>query len=171
MRRTSAFAASLLILLVSAGARAEQAVLALGVSPEYSVLRPDGAAHGTGAGLHAEYGVDEYLNLRFVAGYDRYWADNDEALHSVRFGLGATYGLDNTEVVPFLSVGIGGFVSIDEQVDYDLDFGGAFGLGFDWLILDSFSLGLEATYHALFTDIERVMATLGIRINWRIDVM
>jgi len=166
--------ASLLLVLLTAGiAGAEESVLALGLSPEYSILRPDdNESHGVGAGVHAEYGVDEYLNLRFVLGYDHHWLDGPDTLHNLRLCAGATYGLDNTEVVPYLAVGIGVYAAIEGDADdYELDFGGSFGFGFDWVVLDTLALGIEAMYHALFTDIKRVMATFGLRVSYRIDVL
>ncbi|NOZ87578.1 MAG: porin family protein [Deltaproteobacteria bacterium] len=153
---------------------AEEDILTIQVSPEYSVEKKDSSTwHGIGCALDIDYGIDEYLSLDFIAGYDYSWLkkNSDSNSHSIRLGLGAKYGLDATEFVPYLASGLEMYMDNTGGSGFEPNLSAYIAIGLDWIITDDFLAGIEARYHLLVTDVEHLVATFGIKLGWRIDML
>jgi opacity protein-like surface antigen len=173
-RHLGAALAALTFLLVAHApdARAGEEELVVAPSLAYSVIRVgDGNRHGGAVYLDVDYGLTDSWALRGTGRYAaHYLAGDDGGLLSVGgLGFGVLYTFDVLKVVPFasLTAGASALGGAAEGLRWNFDL--SLGLGFDYLVSRSFSVGFEIRYQLLVPDIMRnpFFLGIGVRLAWR----
>jgi hypothetical protein len=168
-----------LFALAPARAAASDSELLLTLAPLYSSIRWD-SRQPSGGGLMAEvaYGLNEAIWLRGTAFYTAHAADGDPAkgltsgvLNVAGAFLGLTYAFDVLRIIPFVDGGLGGLYSVGAGQKDKMDFGVEVGIGADYLVRRTFSVGVVVRYYAFVTNIRNIPVYLyaGPRISWRWD--
>jgi opacity protein-like surface antigen len=161
-------------------ARAGEEELVVAPSVAYSVIRAgDSNRHGGALYLDLEYGLSDSWALRgtghwsghYVGG--GYGGDNGEnsggLLSAGGLGFGVLYTFDVLKVVPFASLTAGAMALGGAGQELRWNAAISLGLGLDYLVSRSFSVGFEARYHLLVPDVTRFpfYLSVGIRLAWR----
>ncbi|HEY3358374.1 MAG TPA: hypothetical protein VGQ83_34315 [Polyangia bacterium] len=166
-------------------AAAAEGELVLSLTPVYSIIKWDQRQPSGGGGVFdATYGLTEALSLRGTIFYTAQAADADPAkglpsgIMSVGGSLiGLSFAFDVLRVIPYIDIGIGALLTTGAgQKDSSgrgtfMDFGVEVGIGADYLVSRTFSLGLVARYYAFLTNLSNIPVYLwaGPRIAWRWD--
>ncbi len=120
--------------------------------------------------LQAEYGINDDWTIRFGASYSAFFKPGagPEPLSLAWTGLDAAWTLDILQVVPFLFAGAAVVAVGGPDTSWRARLGLRVGLGVDYLLSRSWSLGAEATYGLIVPDTGQVPAlvTLSLRLTW-----
>ncbi|MFH2006149.1 MAG: hypothetical protein ABI333_06150 [bacterium] len=164
--------ATTLLLTASRPARAGEDELVVAPSLAYSVLRADGAErHGGAVYLDIDLGLTDSWSVRWSGHYSAHavTGDNSDLLSAGALAFGALYTIDVLKVVPYisLSVGVSALGGAGQGLRWNCEM--SVGIGIDYLVSRSFSVGLELRYQALVPDIERypLFLGVGVRLAWR----
>jgi len=165
--------AVLLVLVAHApDARAGEEELVLAPSLGYSVIRVgDGYGHGGVVYLDADYGLSDSWALRGTGHYCAHYVSGDPGgLLSVGgLGFGVLYTFDVLKVVPYASLTAGAVAlgGADQGLRWNAEI--SVGVGLDYLVSRSFSVGFEVRYQLLIPDVTRYPFFLGValRLAWR----
>lgn len=171
-RLGAALAALILIAGYAPEARAGEEELVLAPSLAYSVIRADGtSAHGGALYLDVDYGLTDSWALRGMGHYGGHYLPGDTGgLLSVGgLGFGVLYTFDVLKVVPFASLTAGAVALGGAGQGLRWDAQVSLGVGLDYLVSRSFSVGFEVRYQLLIPDVTRYPFFLGvsIRLAWR----
>lgn len=134
----------------------------------YACFAEDRRYHGGLAGLDAGYAFTDFWVLRggYALGEHR---SKGAAFRVHQASVGVRYQLDVFEYVPWLSLSpTAYYVTGDDVAPQGFSGGVQAGLGFDWLMSESWALGFAARYHRLFgNDRFPAYLTLGARLGYR----
>ncbi len=157
-------------------ARAGEEELVVAPSLAYSVIRAgDSNRHGGAAYLDVDYGLTDSWALRGTGHWAGHYVgggnggDNEGLLSVGGLGFGVLYTFDVLKVVPFASLTAGAVALGGAGQGLRWDAVIAVGLGLDYLVSRSFSVGFEMRYQLLVPDVTRypLFLTIGIRLAWR----
>ncbi len=121
--------------------------------------------------LQAEYGFSDDWAIRFGSSYSAFFdpgADDLRPLSVVWTGLDAVWTLDILQVVPFVFAGTGVVALGGPDATWRARLGLRAGVGVDYLLSRSLSVGAEAAYGLIVPDTIQVPAivTLSLRLTW-----
>ncbi len=154
MKRTIVVALGLFCGLVASTAHADKGLKRVGVQGGFAGLASEGSFAGYGGGLTLAYGLTDAWTLRLDATASSNQA-TDKGGRSLVLGqsVGAQYALDIIQFVPYFGVYAG---------IYELRGGGlkstqlkpalSIGVGLDWIVSRSFTVGADLRVHALPAD-------------------
>lgn len=165
MRTALLVAAALLAPAVAAAFDDPQ--LRLDADLGYACYADEERIHGAYWGLDVGYAFDSAWVLH--GGYQ--WGEHrirDASFRAHQLGLGVRYQLDVFEYVPFIDLMPVVFFTDGEGGPAGFAAGAALGLGFDYLIDDTWSIGFGARYYQLAGE-SRFPAylTAGLRVGYR----
>lgn len=168
----AALAALTLLIAHAPDARAGEEELVVAPSLAYSVIRVDDKnRHGGAVYLDVDYGLTDSWSLRGTGLYAPHYVPGDDGgLLSVGgLGFGALYTFDVLKVVPFASLTAGAVALGGAGQGLRWNAALSVGVGLDYLVSRSFSVGFEVRYQLLVPDLKRYPFFLGvgIRLAWR----
>lgn len=140
--------------------------LALSLINAQERVRPGGGLY-----LDVDYGLSDSWSLRGTGRYAAHYVMRNSAgvLSVGGLGFGVQYTFDVLKAVPFasLTAGASALGGANEGLRWNFDL--ALGIGADYLVSRSFSVGFEVRYHLLLPDIKRYPFCMGIliRLAWR----
>lgn len=168
----AAVAVVLALVAYAPEARAGEEELVVAPSLGYSVIKAgDKYGHGGALYLDVDYGLTDSWALRGTGHYSPHFVPGDKGgLLSVGgLGFGLLYTFDVLKIVPYASLTAGAVAlgGADQGLRWNAEI--SVGLGMDYLVSRSFSVGFEVRYQLLVPDITRYPFFLGvaIRLAWR----
>lgn len=157
------------IAALPASARAYEDRAALSLEAGYGVIASSAPLpnHGVVAGFGVGFGLSDVWELRVDAAY----AYHPESLHRARGSAELIYVIDILDVVPYVGLGVGFFLSADPLVVRP-DFEAHAVLGFDVLLDREWTVGLAVRPILLPTSIEYdpFYLTITGRVSYLIDL-
>ena len=135
-----------------------------GVGPVFGTEFTETRKAGIGLQGYFEFGLSELFNATFSAGYVQHSLGSGESYGLTHAGLGVSVNLDVLTIVPYLSVRLG-FLHQNFSDRSISGLGMAGSIGGDYLVTDSFTLGLALEYHGLVTDLDGLPSYLAIAVR------
>ena len=171
MRAIAGASAAVALLLLAGAAHAGEDELIVAVEPAYAVLTTstdafDSPAHGFGLSASAWIGTPTALWVGASIGGTGHFTDPDN-LGSVEVLLGLVYALDVFAAIPFVEAQAGILTSV--VGDTGVQPSARFGLGFDYLVTRTMSLGLVARIRPTGSPLGDALITGQIRWAVRLE--
>ncbi len=146
-------------------ARAEAWELKAGLGPLFGTDFLPEHQDALGGQLYLQLGVSELWSVTAGGGYARHFLGDGLGAHVVHAGLGVAASLDVLVVVPYLELRLGYLRrDVDGQACAQ-GLGLVAALGADYLLTDSFTLGLALEYHGMLTDLAAFPAYLAVNLR------
>jgi hypothetical protein len=167
MRRS---VAALSILLLSPAAFGAEDELLLGIEPTYGLLAGATDRHGAGGHLSLSLGLTDAIWLTLAGGGTRQLSRGDlEGLTMLEAFGGLTVALDVLRTIPFIE-GLIGVVGAKVAGSTKISPTVRLGVGFDFLLTPSVSLGAVFRYRPVSDDFGDAYYTAAVRLVWRIEL-
>lgn len=165
MRTLTASVSFLALVLLAPAARAAEGELVLAFEPGYALLSGEATAQHGGSGAGSAWiGLSDELWLAFGGGAG--YVGADDPIGARRYGEafgGIVAALDVFRTIPFLEAQIGMVTSSDV-----LSPTVRIGLGADYFVSRTLSVGLVARVRPVREDIGGTLLTASLRLAWRI---
>jgi hypothetical protein len=129
---------------------------------------------GIGGEIFVDKGTNEFINLTARMAWVQHALGDGQPYGIFDFSAGMSLNLDAlflgvaTTFVPQVGLRLSYLRHMTDQ-NSSGGLGLSLGLGFDYLVRESFFWGLSVEYHGLLSDLDRlpVYFTAGVRLGWR----
>jgi opacity protein-like surface antigen len=166
----AAITAATLGIASSAPALADPKEVRLGGDSGYALLAGSQSMSGYGFGVRAAYGLTWEITLVLEARYSKHIPTTKHG-QMVAVLSGVEWALDVLRFVPFFSVESGAYFAQDPAFGSTTDVGLALGIGVDYRVNRSFSVGLYGRYHLVASNVNKFPAYVdsGLRFAFHFD--
>ncbi len=158
---------TLVLLFISGPAWALEDEVIFGLEPQYALFTvPEGSRHGGAGDVSAWFGINDFIWLAASGGISFYPSalELDRSIQWQAHG-GVVASLDVLRTIPFVEAMIG-IVGEGSQLDPSL----RVGVGADYLINPSWSIGGLVRFRPLTGALGRNILNVGLRVTYRIEL-
>lgn len=118
-------------------------------------------AHGGGAALGYQWGIDDFWNVTADAG----WAMDAERLQRTHLNAGVLFHFDAFTWIPYLNLSLGGYLGLPDGGEPAWAFGVAVGGGVDYRPARRWAIGVFAQQHFIVVGEVPMHTDAGVRVN------